>query len=738
MGNIQDAPVSLCQEECHHTRTGEFHRDPYEQVTTWSPARPPGVSDQGPLNPGWRPSKGQDAPGMAGMRPLTRPPPPQGRLSPRGPPPGRRPGGPPGSGGRRLPPGQGPNRAQTMCENPYADYNPRSQREGDANNRSSSMFANPFKEYASLFGGEESSGSRAATERRGGSAGPGLRPGGKRTRGLPDRGYPGRHSGGGYGGPQMNSRPPLDRRGSRGPIPSGADGPFLPESFGAPGFGSMYGAEDFGWAARAPHEDIGSFGAIAVASQRGGGPGGDSSERRHRVGPGVRPLSPKRVEDTMIGKGFGEFLKRGVAQAAPKKEAERAEMVPSKDGGFIATIQKGFEGIFGHLATSKEEVLRKRGPVPATEYEAVPGDEVDQRVQFYARQIPRHLGDCLTIYRMNRGEYRIGEDEVRMAWQSRIIPPSREKPGGSAMKEVFVTAVAVGGKSPGGGGIDTRDEKAPEQQQPPSEPLPLFLRHSANVAYDLRYGNNNIAAVPEGSRLSFAETGTLLQDSDADAKFNAMQMATEQAKKREMAAIEWRKNNADATAPRTASTESLRDFASAASSDVMGSNWGAGSGTTKERPGGAGCSVSTRDPDDQRSTVASSASRVESGLTGSTRASGYLGKEMQGPQSHSIGSQLHDLSPPCAPPRGAPEQQSRAASVEVPLTPASSSFFPEMPNLFGPLSVPGLDPPQLKIPPPNWAGAQQVPGLLGFQQPPMLLNGIHGLRQQPMMVPFAR
>ena len=86
-------------------------------------------------------------------------------------------------------------------------------------------------------------------------------------------------------------------------------------------------------------------------------------------------------------------------------------------------------GIFGHLASSKEEVpfrrpiktgvkvLKMRGPMSANEYEAVPGDDLDLRVQYFARprisiqvvresrQIPEHLGEWLKIYRSARGEY---------------------------------------------------------------------------------------------------------------------------------------------------------------------------------------------------------------------------------------------------------------------------------------------------------------------------------------------
>lgn len=230
-----------------------------------------------------------------------------------------------------------------------------------------------------------------------------------------------------------------------------------------------------------------------------------------------------RNEDTQIGASISEFLRRGVAQAAPKPAAERPEMMPSKDGGFIATIQQGFQGIFGHLATSKEEVLKKRGPMSAVEYEAVPGDDLDQRVQFFARQIPEHLGEWLKIYRKARGEYEVSGEVVRMAWQSTVGPPTPEMPEGKILREVFVFA------------------ESETNSDVPAEPLHLYLRHSANVAYDLHFGSA-MMKVPEQNRLSFAEEiGTLLKDSDADSKYKAMLLASEQALKRERAALSFRK-----------------------------------------------------------------------------------------------------------------------------------------------------------------------------------------------------
>merc|ERR1719162_1498111 len=118
-----------------------------------------------------------------------------------------------------------------------------------------------------------------------------------------------------------------------------------------------------------------------------------------------------RDDDTVIGKGFTAAMKRGVAQAKPN--ALHEELVAQKDGGFISTIQRGFEGLFGK-STSKEEVLRKRGAVWANEYEAVPGDEIDQRVQFFARRLPEEVAGCLKIFREAKGSYKINEEIINM------------------------------------------------------------------------------------------------------------------------------------------------------------------------------------------------------------------------------------------------------------------------------------------------------------------------------------
>lgn len=257
-----------------------------------------------------------------------------------------------------------------------------------------------------------------------------------------------------------------------------------------------------------------------VGSSKGDGKGGDAKARARaqqmqaRKG---RAEQEEREQDTIIGKGFTAAMKRGVAQAKPTPMHE--EMVPQKDGGFIATIQKGFEGLFGK-PTSKEEVLRKRGAVWANEYEAVPGDEIDQRVQFFARRLPEDVAGCLKIFRKAKGEYQINDEIVNMDVRTRVNP---QNPQGQPDKEIFAFWTTEEG----------------EQSDP--EPLGLYLSHAANVAYEVKQGGNVITQVPEAARMSFhEEIGTKLTDGSADARFNAMEVAARQAKMREEAAMEWR------------------------------------------------------------------------------------------------------------------------------------------------------------------------------------------------------
>lgn len=517
MGNV--ANVGMCQEECHTCRN-ELQRDAEHAGPHSMRRQPPGV----PFDQAWRPSKNAHG-GLHGNR---LPPARHSRereLSP-------------GPKGRLMGASQqGKQRAYTMFENPYNQCE-------DAGARAASMYANPYNEHYGL---------REAAERSYGSRG-GHGP--QRARGNFPPGY--------YrGGPavrQTRSRPPAEAAESS-PIQQGRE---VHQGFNprAPDFNSR--APDFAAdmsGLHPPSDDIQQ--QIAKDQKLDTNLDETTASDTHRCG-GVSP----RVEDTLIGKGFGEFLKRGVAQAVPAKEEGRTEMVPSKDGGFIATIQKGFEGIFGHLANSKEEVLKKRGPMIAPEYEAVPGDDIDQRVEFYAKQLPKHQGECLNIYRVERARYKIGTDEVRLAWQQRINPPSNQAPAGSVSREVFVftvddkktaneSAESSAGVSRATSNASTAIPRPGRSGQAPSEALPLFLRHSANIAYDLQFGNNGLSQVPEGSRLSFAEeTGTLLENSDANAKWNAMNIATAQAKKREQYAKELIKKKKADDVMRQSSVES--------------------------------------------------------------------------------------------------------------------------------------------------------------------------------------
>lgn len=237
-------------------------------------------------------------------------------------------------------------------------------------------------------------------------------------------------------------------------------------------------------------------------------------------------------KDTTIGKGFSAQLKRGVAQAEKQAEegAQRTQMVPQKDGGFVATIQNGFIGIFGHNFTSKEEVLRRRGPQPAPEYEAVPGDDIDQKVQYLARWLPQKVGENLEIYRVAKGQYEIGGEEVNLTWHEWV------RSDGVECKEVFVVRSR-----------DDQDEgkKDIHGHAAAFEPLPLYLQHSAAVATNLKNGHA-ITQVPAAQRMSFPDAkGHNLMDANGDQRFSAMALAAEQARLREHAALEYRRNSKD-------------------------------------------------------------------------------------------------------------------------------------------------------------------------------------------------
>jgi len=223
------------------------------------------------------------------------------------------------------------------------------------------------------------------------------------------------------------------------------------------------------------------------------------------------------AKDTVIGVGFTAAMRRGVAMAEP---TVHQRLVPQEDGGFVSTVQRGFEGLFGK-PTSKEEVLKKRGPVIATEYEAVPGDEVDRRVQALARQLPKDTGGCMKIYRLSKGEYEFDGERVRLEWRYRQ----------NGEREVF----ALWGRDGPDGNATT-------------EPLPLYMQHSANVAFELRQNDNVVSQVPVQSRISFTdEVGTRVTDDSGEARWNAMNVATNQAQIREMAARQWKQENPEAS-----------------------------------------------------------------------------------------------------------------------------------------------------------------------------------------------
>eukprot|EP00971_Amphidinium_carterae_P037804 743308-Amphidinium_carterae.1 len=57
-------------------------------------------------------------------------------------------------------------------------------------------------------------------------------------------------------------------------------------------------------------------------------------------------------------------------ETVPKLPASLKELAARGRVHHRERLSKGFEGIFGHHANSKEEVLRRRGPQIATEYEA--------------------------------------------------------------------------------------------------------------------------------------------------------------------------------------------------------------------------------------------------------------------------------------------------------------------------------------------------------------------------------
>jgi len=231
----------------------------------------------------------------------------------------------------------------------------------------------------------------------------------------------------------------------------------------------------------------------------------------------ARPHPTGRDKDTVIGKGFTAQMQRGVKQHG--------------NTGFVAVIQRGFAGlgnIMGNQEESEEEEEElPSGPMAALDYEAFPGDPIDRHVEWYAHQLPKDMGSELIIERLQDGEYSVDGRRVHLKWHP--ASNQREQP------EVFVY------------GDELQDAQAPV------EPLKTFLQHSAAVCFSLKNKGSQVAHVPVMHRLSFPEAqASSLQDSDADARYNAMCIARDQAAAREKAAEQWRSSNPSADTGGTA------------------------------------------------------------------------------------------------------------------------------------------------------------------------------------------
>lgn len=230
-------------------------------------------------------------------------------------------------------------------------------------------------------------------------------------------------------------------------------------------------------------------------------------------------VDPDRKQDTVIGKGFTAAMRRGLNQA-PKRESENL-VLEDKDGGLVATLQRGFEGITGGIFTSKEEVLKQRGPVAATEYDSVPGDDIDQKVQYFASRLPKHEAGELMLYRISKGEYEIDGIRVRMEWQPRRTQCGR------IQNQIIVMST-----------------EHSSEQMPSAEPLHTYIQMCAGAKHQLER-NTIIGQLPECERVSFAMDGPqpMLRDENENSRYNAMQVATEQARQREEHAREWSAKN---------------------------------------------------------------------------------------------------------------------------------------------------------------------------------------------------
>lgn len=243
--------------------------------------------------------------------------------------------------------------------------------------------------------------------------------------------------------------------------------------------------------------------------------------------------------DAVAGKGLAASMRRGVALAKEGGQ-DRADLAPHKDGGFISTIQRGFESFFGQRPLSKEEVLRMRGLTKACEYDAVPGDEIDQQVQHIAHSLPQHLGDCVKLFRVARGEYEL---ELSVSQPTEMLHLSFGPQEGTQWPQLFVQVVA------------DRSSVATTQPTPP-EVFSEYLLHSANIAYSLEKGGNAVTQVPNHLRMSFADAPAMsLQQGSAEDRYAAMALATRQASMREQAAVEWTKRSKSNSRRQSAASE---------------------------------------------------------------------------------------------------------------------------------------------------------------------------------------
>lgn len=226
--------------------------------------------------------------------------------------------------------------------------------------------------------------------------------------------------------------------------------------------------------------------------------------------------------DAVIGKGFTAVLKRGVAIANDGVSPGPAEIMHThEDGGFIATIQQGLTGMFGVRPTSKEELLRLRGMVKASEYEAVPSDDLDHQVQHIVNALPEEVADCLKLFRKAKGEYLLELAAVKSTESVRVF---RDETG------MLWTQVLSA----------TCDNDRTTVCAVPPEPFDEYVSHCAHIAYSLQNGHA-VTQVPSHMRMSFehVQSATLSSGTFQD-RFVAMRLATKQASIREKAAVDWK------------------------------------------------------------------------------------------------------------------------------------------------------------------------------------------------------